>query len=203
MQPELEQRHHAKIAATTAHRPEQLRLVRGIGPMALAVGRDHFAAQQVVDGHAVLPREPAKPTAQRQSGHARGGIDAERRGQAQCLRLVVEIAQRGARADPGHTVPGIDMDAAQLRQVHHQPVVADGAAGDVVPAAAHGNRQAMIAREIDGLHDVRRTGALHNDRRPAVDGGIPDGTRDVVSRVVRQQHLAAHGVAQHVDMIGG
>ena len=44
----------------------------------------------------------------------------------------------------------IDLDAVHAGQVDHQSAVADGVAGDVVPAAAHRQQQVVCAREIDG-----------------------------------------------------
>ena len=46
---------------------------------------------------------------------------------------------------------GVEADVAHRRQVDDQAVVHEGGAGDVVPAAADGERQAVLGREADRL----------------------------------------------------
>ncbi|MNM78458.1 hypothetical protein D3C81_903610 [compost metagenome] len=200
VQLELEQRDHAEVAAATAQGPEQVGLLGGAGPAALAIGGHHLAAEQVIHSHAVLARQPAKPAAERQPGHAGGGVDAERRGQPERLRLVVEIGQQGAAADPGHFFLGIDLDTAVRGEVDDQPVRADRTACDIVSAAAHGQHQPAVSREVDGLDHVGGARTLHDDGGPLVHSGVPDGAGRVIARVGGQQDLAAHGLAQHVEM---
>lgn len=53
MQPELELGDNAEVAATTAQRPEQVRVVLLRGTQDLTVGGDHFSRDQVVDGQTV------------------------------------------------------------------------------------------------------------------------------------------------------
>ena len=87
MQLELERGHHAEVAAAAAQGPEQVGLRGGRDDAHGTVGRHDGGAEQIVDGHAMAARQPAEAAAERESGNAGGGIDAERRGQAVGLRL--------------------------------------------------------------------------------------------------------------------
>ena len=49
---------------------------------------------------------------------------------------------------------GVDVDGAHLGQVDDERAVGDGAAGDVVAAAADGERDVVLAGEGDGGDDV-------------------------------------------------
>ena len=69
---------------------------------------------------------------------------------------------------------GVDPRPRHSRQVDHQPVVADGVAGDGVPAAPNGRVEALVAAEADGGDDVGHARAAGDQRRPALDVAVPD-----------------------------
>ena len=50
-------------------------------------------------------------------------------------------AERGAALDGDAARAGVDARGLHLREVDHEPVVAQGVAGDVVPAAADGEQE--------------------------------------------------------------
>ncbi len=97
MQRELEARDDAEIAAAAANRPEQIFVRVGACVEQFAVGGDHVGRNQIVDGHAVFAAEPAEAAAERQTCDAGGRVDAERRGEPERLRFVVEIARASRR----------------------------------------------------------------------------------------------------------
>ena len=69
------------------------------------------------------------------------------------------VAQRGAALDAGGARRRIDADTVHLRQIEDQPIVAGAQAGAVVPAAADGEEQALLAGEVhrrDHVGDIRR-----------------------------------------------
>ena len=78
---------------------------------------------------------------------------------------------------------GVDVDAAHLRQVDDEAAVVDRVAGHVVAAALDREQQVLLAREVDGVDDVRGAGALHDQRRLAVDQPVPDRARVVIARI--------------------
>ena len=84
------------------------------------------------------------------------------------LRLVVDVGPDGAAANGRPARDRIDANLGHRREVDHDPVVAGGEAGDAVAAAAHGDRQAVAAREADRRDHVRGAAAADDDRRPAI-----------------------------------
>ena len=90
-------------------------------------------------------------------------------------------------------VDGLDVDAAHLRQVDDEAAVVDRVAGHVVAAALDRQQQALLAREVDRVDDVRGSSALHDQRRPAIDQPVPDRARIVIARIAGcQARLPEH-----------
>ena len=105
---ELEAGDDAEVAAAAAERPEEVGVLGGAGAHHLA-GRGHdLGGLEVVDRHAVLAAEPAEAAAERQSGDAGGGVDADRRGEAVGLGGGVEVRERGAALDGDAARAGVD-----------------------------------------------------------------------------------------------
>src|SRR5947209_2264084 len=164
MEPELEAGDHAEVAAAAPERPEEVRVLGRAGAHHLT-GRGYDLGRfKVVNRHAVLAAEPAEAPAERQSGDAGGGVDADRRGEAVGLGGGVEVRECGPAFDGKATPGGIDLRALHLRKVNHEPVVAQGIAGDVMPAAADGKQETVVPREVHPTHDVRGGGAASDDR---------------------------------------
>ena len=63
------------------------------GTNELALGRHDVRRDEVVDGRAVLPHQPPDPAAEGQPCNAGMGDDPADGGQAEELRLAVELAQ--------------------------------------------------------------------------------------------------------------
>ena len=57
----------------------------------------------------------------------------------------------------------------------------------------------MLARERHGVPDVRHAGAACDQRRPAIDHGVPHRAGLVVAVVVRQEQASAQRRSQRVD----
>ena len=127
---------------------------------------------------------PDAPT-ERETADAGGGDQPAGAGQAMGLGLVVEIAPGSAAL--GHRQPahGVDLDGAHSGQVEHQTVVAGGETRDAVPAAPHGDRQALAARELNGPDHVGDPGGTHDERRVAVNRVVPDTPCQLVVRLAR------------------
>ena len=191
MQLELERRHDAEVPAAAAQGPEQVGFRARRGRSHVAVRRHDGGAEQVVDRHAMAPRQPAEAAAERQAGHAGGRVDAQRRRQAVRLRLAIEVAQQGAWADPRNALVDVDADRAHAGEVDRQAAFGDGVAGDVVAATAHAEQYAVRRRKThSGLH-VGLVRAARNERRAAVDGAVPDPARFIVGGVGAAERAAA------------
>ena len=115
--------------------------------------------------------QPAEAAAERQPGDAGGGDHPAGRRHADRLRRAIEVrpgARRPARgpcAAPRSTRTPRIADRSQTIAA-----VADGAARDVVAAAAHRERQLVLAREADhGRHvGAARGRAISSGRRSII-----------------------------------
>jgi hypothetical protein len=72
-----------------------------------------------------------------------------------------------------------------------------------VPAALDGHQQAVLAGERHGPDDVGRLRAAGDQRRAAVDRGVPDGAGGVVAAVAGAQEPAAQPRPKGINGIGG
>jgi hypothetical protein len=83
------------------------------------------------------------------------------------------------------------MHRAHAREVAHDAPVAHGRAGDVVPAAAHGQHEALVAREADRRDDVEDVRASRHERGPAIDHPVPHPPGSLVIGIPGADELAA------------
>ncbi|MDT4856016.1 hypothetical protein FQZ97_903910 [compost metagenome] len=203
MQLVFEHRDHPEIAAAATDRPEQFLVVLRAGMQEAAVGGYHVRRHQVIDGHAELASQPAEAAAQSQAGHAGRRIDAQRQRQPEGLGFVVYVGEEGAGLGKGAGPGGVDPHRLHRGKIDHHAAFADGGARDVVAAAAHGHRQTVLAREIHRQPHVRDARASQNDRRAAVDHGIPDFAGIVVARRAGNQDLAPCGCLEGIQRFIG
>src|SRR6185436_17229135 len=85
------------------------------------------------------------------------------------------------------------------RQIDGQASIAEGQAGDVVPAAANGHDQVVFFRERDGGLDIRRARAPGNHGRAFVDHRVPDLSRLRVLAVLGRQHRTLQALTECGD----
>ena len=160
--PQLDRQHHAEVAAARAtQRPEQVRVLVGGGPHGPAVGQQHPRRDQVVRAEAVVPAEHPVPAAQHRADHADRPAPPDRRHERRLRERV------GERADPH---PGADdhrvrahLDRSQADKIQHH-AGRRGVFGEAVPAAAHGEPQAVRTHVRERGHHVGLGGALHDGR---------------------------------------
>ena len=206
MELELERGHDAEVPARRRAAPRTDRVPSSaLAVTNLTVGQHDVGRDQVVEGESVLPRQVADPAAERQTGDPGRRDDPARRGEAERVGRVVEIAPGAPALDARGALLGIDVNPLHRGQVHHQPVVADRAAGDVVAAAADRDRQSLPAREVDRRDHVGHAGAPGDQRRPPVDHPVPDLARLVVARLVRpdQPPAQARPERRHGPLVEG
>jgi len=134
----------------------------------------------------VLPHEPAKPTAQGESGYAGRRCRARRAGEAEGLCGLVELAQRAARGHAGDATRDVDGDVPHRRAIDHQAAITGGVAGEAMATATHRDAKVVRAGEVDGALHVSDVGALGHRCGATVDRGVPDRARVVVRGVVGQ-----------------
>ena len=76
-----------------------------------------------------------------------------------------------------------------MRQVDDQPVVDAAEPGTVVAAAADGDRQLVVAPEVDRRDHVADVGAARDQQRPLVDHGVVERAGLVIVRVAGADHV--------------
>jgi hypothetical protein len=203
VQPVLERGDDAEVAAAAAERPEELLMLVLRGTHDVAVRGDDHGCDEVVDGEAVRPAEPAHAAGERQRRDPGLRDDAERHREAVLLRGPVDVAEAAPAPGAHDSALDVDLDVAQLREVDDHRAVADRVPGDAVPAAAHGDGKLVLAREADGLDHVGRPGDADDERRPAVDHAVPDAARLVVPGVAGPDHQPVDPCFPHGDLVGG
>ena len=190
MQFELERCRHTEIAAAAAYGPEQVGVLRRACVEQFAIGGDHIGGVQIVGSQAEFATEPAEAAAKGESGYTGGRVDPKRRGEAEGLRLPIELAERHSWLYARDALFRVDMHGPHRRQVDQEPAIADRVAGDVVTAAAHCYEQAVVARKAHGTNHIVRDPATHNGAWSPIDHRVPDRPRLVVTRFIRQAKAA-------------
>ncbi|HWC27071.1 MAG TPA: hypothetical protein VG474_10860 [Solirubrobacteraceae bacterium] len=202
VQPQLEGRDDPEVAAAAAQRPEQVGVLVGARADLAAVPEDDLGGDEVVDGHAVAAALVRDTAAEREAGDAGFGHDAARSCEAERRADGIDVGPRGAALHV-HGAPGsVDAHAAHRRQVDDQAAVDDGGAGDVVSAAADGERQVVLGGEGDRGGDVAGVGAAGDERGALVDHAVPDAARGLVFGVAGGDHVAGQALGERGGVVG-
>jgi hypothetical protein len=85
----------------------------------------------------------------------------------------------------------VHLDAVHPAEVDDDATVHGGQPGDVVPAAAYGERQAALTGHRHDLDHITGTPAAHDRRRSLVDHPVPDGPRRLVGVVLDSDDISA------------
>ena len=93
----------------------------------------------------------------------------------------------------------VDVDALHVREVEHDPALADAVAGAAVAAAPDGQLEPGLAREAHDGYDVVDVGDLDDDRRPAIDRAVDDRAGLVIALVAGRDDPAVEVGAQAWD----
>ena len=187
MQLELERCDDPEVATAAAQAPEEVRVLVLARDDEVAVGRDDVAGAQVVDRETELPHQVADAATEGQAPDAGVADDAAGDREPECLALAVDMVVEATSLDADRPRERVDPRAGHEREVDHQAVIAEGVAGDGVPAAAHRGEQIVLARKPDGGSHVCDTPAPGDQRRPPVDVAVPDPA-DVVVRSVGRSY---------------
>jgi hypothetical protein len=70
-----------------------------------------------------------------------------------------------------------------------------------VATALNRKQQVLLAREVDRVDDVRRPGALHDQRGPTIDEPVPDHASIVIALIARALDTSAHGFHEALDRL--
>jgi hypothetical protein len=135
------------------------------------------------------------------------GDDAGGRRHAESRGFVVELAEQGTGLHECARHLGLDAHATHRLQVDHEPAFAGRLARDAVPSGADGGEQLVLAREVDGLPDVRGPGAAGDECGLPVEQSVPDAAPGIIGRITLQKQLAPqpggeilHGLSGQVQV---
>ena len=155
--PEKASEHDIEVPTSAAEGPEEIFILRDTGGEYFTVRGDYLAGQQIVDGHAVLAKQPANTTPEGETPNTclrhYPGWDCE----TEWVRFPVEIAKRRATLDAYGACGRVHMDGAHAREINDNAIVAKGTAADIVASASNCREQIVVAREVDGGDDVGDT----------------------------------------------
>ena len=189
VQPERERGHDPEVAAASTEPPEQVGVLVRVGDHDAAVGGHDLGLDQVVSCQAAAPLDPAAAAAQRQSGDAGGREPTAGHGETVLLRRLIELAPCDASLCPDDPRLRIDLDRLHRREVDDESVVAGAVADRRVPTTADGDRQAVLAAEVDGVLHVLDARAAGDQRRTSVEVAVPDVPRLLVAIVAVLEQL--------------
>src|SRR5687767_7293054 len=94
METVLERRRNPEVAAATANRPEQIRVLVGARAFDAAVRHNHLGRSQVIERQTVLRHQPAQTPTEREPRDARASDDAPGGRQTVDLRLAIELTPK-------------------------------------------------------------------------------------------------------------
>ena len=85
---------------------------------------------------------------------------------------MIDVAGRATWAHSHRLLLGVDPHALHRRQVDDQAVVDAAETRTIVAAAANGDRELVVAAEIDGRNDIADICASSDDERAFVDHAV-------------------------------
>jgi hypothetical protein len=170
----------AKIAAASAQRPEQLLVLLFTGGHEAAVREHHLRFDQIVERKPKTSDQRSIAAAERQACHADAGGRAADQGETERVGDGNDVGGPRAARDQGRSAVRRHNDVSHAAEINHETVV-QRAAGPVMTAAAHRQRELEIARGANGRLDVLRPPAV--DRGGGRDAGLlrPDRYRRCVA----------------------
>jgi hypothetical protein len=125
--------------------------------------------------------------------------NAERNGEPERMRRVVDVAELCAATRTHRARRRINLYPALRRQVDHQAAVHRPHPGAAVAGAARCDLEPELSRLAHCAHHVRRVDATGDRRRSLVDHRVVDLARVVVPRIVRADHVPAQSAGQLLD----
>ena len=171
-----------EVAATTAHRPEQVRVARGRDPSPRPLGVHDLEGHDAVRGQPEGSAEPAEPAAEGEPDDARVRAAPGQGHQPGGLQCGEEGAPLDPGADAGDATLDVDGDVLE-RAGAQQDGPGEGGRRTVADRLG-GDAEAVAGRAVDrGDHVLRVVHGDHGDRvlvdadGPAQAGPVPAGAR--------------------------
>ena len=109
---------------------------------------------------------------------------------------MIDVAGRATRAHSHRLLLGVDPHALHRRQVDDQAVIDAAETRTIVAAAANGDRELVVAAEIDGRDDIADIRASSDEQRAFVDHGVVEFSCLFVFRMVAPDNRAAKTLSE-------
>jgi hypothetical protein len=113
----LERRRNPEIAAATANRPEQIRVLVDARAFDSAVRHYHLGRSQVIERQTVFRHQPTQTPTEREPRDARASDDAPGRRQTVDLRLAIELTPKDTTLGARHAGEPVDVDSLHRHQI--------------------------------------------------------------------------------------
>ncbi len=176
---ELEPGDHSEAAASTAERPEQVRLVVDVDGAPLPVRRHHVGRDDAVCREAVLPAEPAEAPAERVADDAHVRRAAGEAREAVLGRGRRDVVPLGAGLDACAAALRIDGDPSHAPRLQQDRVVERRERRGEMASRLRGHANPMLAREVHDRGDVVSSFGERDRDRPLVVDDVPAHARCV------------------------
>ena len=174
MQPILERSSDPEVSASAANGPEEI----GIGVAAYlelpSVNRYDVSREKVVARRTEHGHQDPFAAAEGETRNSYIGATAHRRGQAEWLHRLVEIAYQRACLRVGDALLFVDFDSLHCGEIDYDAAIAHAESGAAMAAAAYCHRYILSLGKVERAYNVIRTGAAHDQRRVAIKCTIED-----------------------------
>ena len=209
MDGELDRGHDAEVAAAAAQRPEEVRVVLGVGAHEPAVGGDELERGHGVGLQAVLAGQPAHAAAERVAGDPdvrRRAVQARQTVSGEPRRDAIPL---DARADADALGAGVDADLLERADVQQQRVLEVAERALVVGGRLGRDAQPGVAGVGDRRGDIVGVGGKRDRGRMLVEqeverraGVVPAGIAGEYDGA--DERLGERGVrrGEHAPMVG-
>src|SRR5215217_5935 len=155
MRPKRECGDDAEVAAATAQRPEEIRVLRLARLHERRVGEDEVGFYEMVDGEAELAGQVTDAASERETADSRRAERARRHCKPVPVRRVIDVGEGASAADLHEPRLRIDPNPSLRRQVDYEPSLRYRESGPAMAAAPNRDLEALRAREGDRDCNVR------------------------------------------------
>ena len=202
VQPHLQRGHHADPAAPS-DRPEQVRLVVGVGADQVTAGGHELGRGDAVGGQPVTAGQKAEPAAQRVAGHTHARRAPGQPGQAVLCCRDDHVLPHRAGLGAGGAGSRVNADLPHPRRPQQHRAVERLERRGAVAAALRGDPHPVGAGVPDRLGHAGGRPGLYDNGGPLVHGQVPCLARLVVAGLARGENLARESRPQGFQIAVG
>ena len=174
MRAKCERRDHSEVAASASQSPKKAFVFGCASSKDSAIGRYDLTGKQVVDGHAVLPNQPADATTEGEARYPGFRDNPARYGESKRVSLTIQVAKRCAALHADRAISRIYVHRTHARKVNDNAVIAKRAPSDIMSAAANGCQKIVFSGIVNSGDDVCGSCTAGNQAGSFVNACVPD-----------------------------